>query len=819
MSVGETPSSLVFLSSLMRQTVFILLFIMLLVCQPVAAQQIQHTLAITVTDVEKKESIELAVLQLINTSTNKAIKAGVTNKKGKIDFEDIEHGSYLLRCSFTGYAPVDSLIQLTEQSPKNISIGLALKPDFKKMNEVTVTGRKSLVSTSIDRKVYNVTQDIMAQTGSVSDILKNIPSVEVDVEGNVSLRGSADVMILINGRQSPLMGTNRAEVLQQIPANTIERIEVITNPSARFRPDGTSGMINIVLKRNTKVGLNGTVIGNIGNRERANGGINLNLRKGKFNTFLNYSIRQDERNRYGKLERENYDSSGKIDGYYRESSRIKSRPLSHFLTGGFEFFSGPKNSFVLSASTLPIHQTRNDEQNRYFYNVQNVLTSQYDRLRHAPAKEWERNGTFSWQHNFNTDGHELHFEANISSDGEDEQNYYSTVFHTPPQKTMYDNNLVYQTEKNTQLTFDYVKPIGENARLELGYDGNFLNTLIDFYVEKYDTTQGIFIKDPTVSNLFLYDEALSAIYGTYEKSIEDFSFNVGLRAEGAFTNSILKTTDSNVRNNYFQLYPTIHLAYKRKNGEWQLNYSRRVNRPDPDDLNPFPEYLDPLNLRAGNPNLEPEFIHSIEFGYQMNRKHFSLVPSLYYRYKFNGFTTVTKAVNDSVLFTTRENLSNDQSAGLELIFSTKGLKFVTANLNANIFYNIIDASELGGGKKSIFSLSSNFNAVFTVTKTTMLQLTSIYRSARQTAQGKFYPTFVMNMGARQNFFNNKLSITCTVSDIFKTLEQRVLLETIDFKQNSYNRRDAQVFYLGFSFRFGNSGKKQQEEKLQFDNNL
>jgi len=291
----------------MRQTVFILPFIMLLVCQPVAAQQIQHTLTITVTDVEKKEPIELAVLQLINTSTNKAIKAGVTNKKGKIDFEDIEQGSYLLRCSFTGNAPVDSLIQLTQQSPKNLIIGLALKPDFKKMDEVTVTGRKSLVSTSVDRKVYNVTQDIMAQTGSVSDILKNISSVEVDVEGNVSLRGSADVMILINGRQSPLMGTNRAEVLQQIPANTIERIEVITNPSARFRPDGTSGMINIVLKRNTKVGLNGAVIGNIGNRERANGAINLNLRKGKFNTFLNYSIRQDERNRYGKLERENYD--------------------------------------------------------------------------------------------------------------------------------------------------------------------------------------------------------------------------------------------------------------------------------------------------------------------------------------------------------------------------------------------------------------------------------------------------------------------------------------------------------------------------------
>ena len=804
----------------MKQTVFFLSITILLALQPVIAQQNSHTLAVTVIDSVKKENVELAVLQLINVSTNKATKAGVTNKKGKIEFENIEQGNYLLRCSFTGHITVDSLILLTSQSPKIININFALKADFIKMNEVTVTGRKSLLNTSIDRKVYNVAQDIMAQSGSVSDILKNIPSVEVDIEGNISLRGSGDVMILINGKPSPLMGRNKAEVLQQLPANTIERIEVITNPSARFRPDGTSGIINIVLKRNTKTGLNGTVIGNIGNRDRGNGSINLNLRKGKVNSFINYNIRQEERNRYGRIERENYDSSGKVDGYYNEISNLKSRPLSHFITAGFELFPDPKNTLGLSASTVPMTQIRNDKQMRSFYDAQNVLTSQYDRIRHAPAKEWERNATFSWQHIFNNDGHELNLEANISSDGEDEQNYYSNIFHKPSQQTMYDNNWVYQTEKDKQLTLDYVRPIGEDAQLELGYDGNFLNTLIDFIVEKYDTVQKLFIKDPSVSNLFLYKEALQAIYGTYERSIEDFSFNIGLRAEAAYTNSILKTINSNVRNNYFQLYPTIHLAYKKEKGEWQLNYSRRVNRPDADELNPFPEYLDPLNLRAGNPKLKPELIHSVEFGYQMNRKYFSFVPSLYYRYKYNGFTTVTKALNDSVLFTTRENLSNDESAGLELIFSTRALKFVTANLNTNIFYNTIDASELGGsGRQSIFTMSTNFNAVFTVTKTTMVQLTSIYRSARQTAQGKIYPTFVMNIGARQNLFNNKLSITCTISDMFKTLEQRTLLQGISFKQNSYNRRDARVFYLGLSYRFGNSGKKQQEEKLQFDDNL
>jgi outer membrane receptor protein involved in Fe transport len=796
------------------------LMAILLMARVSFAQSASHTLNVFVSDSTKTGAIELAVVQLIDSSDNKSIGAGVTNKKGRIEFEKISIGTYLLRCSFSGFIPVDSIINITAHSSRSVIISIALKTNVKKLGEVVVNTRRSLLNTSVDRKVYYVSQDILAQTGSVSDVLKNIPSVEVDIDGNVSLRGSGDVMILINGRPSPLMGRNKAEVLQQIPANTIERIEVITNPSARFRPDGTSGIINIILKKNSKTGLNGTVTGNIGNRERSNASLNLNLRQGKFNWFTNYSFRQEDRNRFGRVERQSFDSSGKLDGIYKESSRVKSRPVSHFITGGFEWEIDKKNSVGLSGSTLPNHQKRNDRVMRSFYDAQNILYSRYDRTRFAPAKEWERNASFFWQHNFDNDGHEIRFEANTSSDGEDEQNYYSNIFYTPTRQTQFDNNWVYQTEKNKQITLDYVKPIGDDAQLELGYAGSFMNSLIDFYVEQYDTTLRKFIKNPAVSNIFRYKDGLHAVYGTYERTYGDFSFNAGLRAEAAFTNSILLTLDSNVRNDYFQLYPTIHLALKREKGEWQLNYSRRVNRPDPDELNPFPEYLDPLNLRAGNPKLQPEYIHSIEFGYQISRKYFSFVPSIYYRYKYNGFTSVTRALNDSVFFTTRENLSNDKSAGLELIFSTKALKFGTVNLNTNIFYNSIDASALGSSsKRSIVTMSNNLNALFTITKSTMLQLAAIYRSARQTAQGRQFSTFVMNIGARQNLFNNKLTVACTLSDIFRTLQQRTLIESDYFIQNSYNRRDAQVFYLGLSYRFGKTPKKQQEEKLQFDNNL
>jgi outer membrane receptor protein involved in Fe transport len=311
------------------------------------------------------------------------------------------------------------------------------------------------------------------------------------------------------------------------------------------------------------------------------------------------------------------------------------------------------------------------------------------------------------------------------------------------------------------------------------------------------------------------------VYATYGHSYKAFSYSAGLRAEAAFIKINLLTRDSVVNNNYFQLYPTLHLAYALKQGELQLNYSRRVNRPDGDALNPFPEYMDPLNLRAGNPKLLPEYIHSVEMGYQIKKKYFSFVPSIYYRYKYNGFTTLTKHINDSVLLTTRENLSNDRSAGVELIVTASSKKFFSASLSTNVFYNTIQADNLGfANKKSILTFSSNLISSFTFTPLTQVQLSCNYRSARQTAQGEFLPSFVFNMGAKQDLLKKKLTVTLTLSDVFKTLQQKVKLNTSFLQQMAITTRDARVFYIGFSYRFGsNTAKKQEAEKIQYDNNL
>ena len=661
---------------------------------------------------------------------------------------------------------------------------------------------------------------IVPQQLSASDVLKNIPAVEVDIDGNVSLRGSTEVMILINGRPSPLMGKTRAEVLQQFPANAIERIEIITNPSAKYKPDGTSGIINIVLKKNIKAGWNGSAIINAGNRSRCNGSLSLNYKPGKLNVFGSYGIRQDSRLRKNYINREYFDSTGNTESYYTEDNQSPARPLSHLVTFGADYELNKHNSFGISGNYHYRKLLKKDVVKKYFYDRFYLPGSNYDRLRYDPEYEKETDATVYWQHNFSKEDHELRIEFNASGSDELEDNHYTNVYYYPPTVASFDNTLIAQKNHQQQLTIDYSNPLSESSKLEAGYSGSFTQLDMNFFGEYYDTAKKFFVKDTVKSNRFLYNEAIHAFYITYQHSYTKFGYSVGLRAEPVYIHGNLVTKDSLISNSYFKIFPTIHLSYKLKNSELQLNYSKRVHRAEGDDLNPFPEYRDPRNLQAGNPKLLPEIIHSIEFGYKWQNKKFSFVPSLYYRYKQNGFTTVTIPVNDSTLLTTQQNLSNDQSAGLELIFSAKAGKFFSANLSNNFFYNKIDASSLGySNSKSIISMSTNFNSTFIITKTTMLQISCNYRSARLTPQGKTFATFVMNAGMRQDLLKKKISVMLTASDIFKTLQQKTELSTHYLKQVTIGKRDAQIIYLGISYRFGKVIKKQNEEKMQFDNNL
>lgn len=724
--------------------------------------------------------LEFVNVVVFKQSDSTIVTGAVTDRKGKFEIQNIPFGEYFLRCSLLGYEEKKSSRFKIDSKQNAINIGaIYFTQTTLNLSEVLVTGQKPLFSNSIDRKVYNVQQDLLSTTGSVSDLLQNVPSVQVDVDGTVTLRGSANVQILINGKPSPLMAGGSADVLQQIPASSVEKIEVITNPSAKFKPEGTSGLINIVLKQEANSGLNGNIGANIGNDSRYNLSASGNYNPGRLNIFGTYSFRQDQRNTYTSDIRQQFDSTTNGFNDYNQRGRAFARPFTHFITLGLEYLLDGANKLGISGSYRRRGYTSNDTTTYFLADNNGAVTSDYSRLRTDYDQTPVSGASVFYQHDFAKDDHTIRFEVTASHLFDEEDNHFMNVFRVPAGMIAYDNRRIREYNEKREFTADYHQKIAEHSVLEAGYDGTFSNVDFPFTGNYFDPTQHAFVTDTGLTNHFVYHETIRAIYGTYEQTFGKLSLMGGVRVETAMITSDLLTTRTRVSTNHLKLYPTLHLAHKLSDfNEIQLNYSLRVNRPRPDDLNPFPEYQNPRSLRAGNPLLKPEFIHSIEFGCQIQDDAVSIVPGIFYRNRYNGFTTVTKPLNDSTLLTTEENLSTDQSGGLELVFTGTVWNIFALNLSANAFYEEIDASNLGyAGTKSAISWNSSLNCNVHVTKSTMFQVNSNYRSSRLTPQGEVSPSVVLNLGFRQDLIKGKLSLVATVSDIFASLKRKTDLNT------------------------------------------
>ncbi|ALL04813.1 hypothetical protein AQ505_04530 [Pedobacter sp. PACM 27299] len=727
----------------------------------------------------------------------------VTDQKGGFNLKNIPIGTYFLQASFIGFDDVKTPIFHLE--------GTKVFPIFmddskQTLNEVQVSAKKAIFSSSIDRKVYQVDMDLMAKSGSASEVLQNVPLVQVDIDGNVSLRNST-ATILINGKVSPLMGKNAAAVLQQLPANSIERIEVITNPSAKYKPDGTGGIINIVLKKTTKRGWNGNLTGNVGNRERYNASSSFSYNPGRMNVFGSYSIRQDDRIRTTINNRTQKDPESGAVNSYQDQLESKTRPFSNIATLGLDYTIDDQNSFGLSGNYYLRKQQKHDLTVKKVSDFSG-LKQDYDRVRENSEKESNGSALLYFEHNFAKENHKLRMEFNIAHSPETENNHFTNIFRYPVQADQRDYTLIKQTTDVKNLLLNYENPLSENTKLEAGYDGQFNKDDMDFYGA-----------DVLRTNHFIYHERIHAVYSTFSHEVNKISIMVGLRAEYTELKSALISAGTSIPNHYFKVYPTLHFSYKlNDHKELQLNYSRRVRRPEGDDLNPFAEYADPTNIRIGNPYLLPEIIHSVEAGYLWRKNGLSILPGIYYRYTANRFTSITSLLNDSVLVTKQENLANDKAMGADVVVSGNISSKINMSLTPNIFYNQIDASNLGyANKRSTITWSTNFNMGYLITNTLSFQLNSIYKSSRLTPQGTFLPSFVMNAALRKDVFAKKGSIYLAGSDLFKTQRQEVDLQGPYLVQHVKTNSNSRIFYLGLSYNFGSVPKKKKE--VQFDNSL
>lgn len=775
----------------------------------------------SVVDEATNRPIEFVSVVLHAKVDSAAITGTSTDKTGKFNFSELPAGEYFVKFYLIGYKRETSPSFKIDPQRKHVNLGqVALVTMPVELDEVLVTGERSMYGNSIDRKVYNVDQNLMSKAGTVSELLQNVPSVQVDLDGNISLRGSSSVLVMINGKTSPLMNRNSATVLQQMPASSIEKIELITNPSAKYKPDGTAGIINLVLKKNTALGINGTITANAGNQDRYNGTLRLNYNPGDFNIYGSYSLRKDSRNRINTDKRTQTDAASTVT-LYDEHLKSFSSPLSHLVSLGFDYKLDDHNELGMSGNYFYNGFTRREDANKVLSDVASVILNQYDRNRIDYEYENEYAFRTYCEHRFLQRDQKLRLEFSASKAPEQEDNHYANVYLLPTLANEYDNTLIKNSDNKNELAVEYSNPLSERSNLEAGYVGEFNSNNLNYYAEYFDANRQQFVKDVEKTNRFLYDESIHALYATYKQSFGEFGFLGGFRAEQVHINSNLVTLDSTVVNDYLKIYPTVHLSYKLSQAaELQLSYSRRTRRPEADDLNPFPEYRDPRNISAGNPKLLPEFSHSVELGCQFQNDQLSVLSALYYRYTYNRFTSLMLLINDSTLLTTKRNLSNDQSGGVEVVVSGDLGDLISVHWSANAFLNQIDASNLGySQKKSITTWSSNLTANANLTNTSRFQINSNYNSSRLTPQGKYSPSFVFNTGFRQELFDGKLFFVLTVADIFKTLKRELQLNTPSVQQTVVNMRDSRIVYFGLTYYSGAPPKKSREEQLKYDDNL
>lgn len=780
-----------------------------------------------VVDQSTQQELEYATVSVFSMADSSLVSGDVTDKRGQFTAREIAFGTYFVKINFMGYEPnfVEEVILTMEKSLVDLGkIELAMAAE--NLEEVTVTGRADYVVNKIDRKAYNISKLAVVSGGTADEVLQLIPSVEVDIDGNISLRGSENVTVLIDGKPSGISGENLASYLESLPANTLETIEVITNPSAKYDPDGMVGILNIVTKKKKLQGMHGSVSVSTGVPGRHNLSGMFNAKTGRWNFMINGGVNYRAGFSRGNTYRENY-----FDGDTSVLSQV---------TDGDRF--GPGGMLRLAAdyqlsdkSTL----SAGGSYNLRSFNMTEQITTDNHYVGEDPfdlyIRDAEREMQFNmfrynlaFRHQFNPDGHELVIDANQSVMTHD----FSGAFSETPLSlgmepmdliSFQQNNRTQSKGTTTTIQADYVLPLKKNNAFEAGYKSIFRSDQSDFFSESLDTLEQIWLDDVHLINDFIADEQIHSVYGIYKQNIKKFGFQVGLRLEQAVLDAELVTTEETFHNDYLSLFPTVHLNYMLP-GTQQLkaSYSRRLNRPHHRVLNPFADYTDPYNIRKGNPFILPEYIDSYEVEYEKLWDKFSINTSLYFK-QINGMITRIKTVEGDVSTTTFDNLGTGRNYGVELVIGGDVTKWWNFTWSSNGYRTEL----IGEGRNSElnaegYAYSTKVLSNFYLPKSFNVQLSFNYRSPRIVTQGEISEVYSIDLALSKKVMKEKGTITLRVRDIFNTREYSFITEGENFYQDSYRKRQSQSIQAGFSYRFGrfrNMGSRRMNGRDRGDSGM
>jgi outer membrane receptor protein involved in Fe transport len=672
------------------------------------------------------------------------------------------------------------------------------------MEGVEVTAEKPVMEYKMDKKVINVNRDIISQGGSAVTVLENSPSVQVDVEGNVTLRGSSNFTVFINNRPSVLQGS---DALEQIPATSIETIEIITNPSAKYDPDGIGGIINVVLKKEADSGLNGIFDISAGTGDKYSTNLLLNYQKSDFTVFGGVDFRKDRRSFEGNSE--------KIYKYLDPVKHIESDMNGgrthdgYTLKGGFGYNITKLTTVNLEGNFGSSNFKRTHNHDRFQWLENSALDSFFLNYNTMDRERDFYSLNLDLMHRFDTKGHQLSFAAYFSDNlggGENmQEDYTSDVTWKKIARSSYN---VWTTEDESEneyrLKADYTLPLGNDTKFEAGYQAR-IDREREVYNLKMMDSLFIWQEKDEYDNAMDFSRDIHSLYSTYSDKISDFSFSAGLRAE--YTNRVIGVEKENKDYIIDRLdwFPTLHMSQDLGTSQQiMLSYSRRIQRPRGWDLEPSVMYMDANSFRVGNPALEPEYINSVELGYQ---KYFGMS---YYRLTTNKITRMRELVDDMIYYRVI-NLNQDYTLGLELSANYEPAKFLRFNASSSIYKYQMDGNVSDEEiSKSTTVWDANFMATYTMPTETRLQVNGFYSGPTISAQGTIAGSFSLNMAIRQDFFDKHASLTLQVRDILGTMKREFNSNSIDLYTYDLRDFESPVFNLSFSYKLNNFKQKQKD---------
>lgn len=788
-----------------------------------------------VVDVQTNETIPFASAVLMDRQTKAIVRTGQTDINGSLIIANIPDGVFTIKISYVGFqtlvrdsVPVNSAKQL-------LSLG-TIKMKASKGNvlsEVSITAKKAPIQLGIDKKVFSVDQSLVSEGGSASDLLTNVPSVQLDVDGNVSLRGSTGVKVLIDGKPSLIAGGDVASILQSIPASSIETVEVITNPSSKYDAEGNSGIINIVLKRNTKLGFNGNVALTAGNRDNYNGNASVSFQNKNINIYGNYGYRYGNRigGGFNNVVYLNQDSLASAD----QLTDSKSTDKNHNVKAGIDYYLTPKDILSFSGGYNNRVNERYDFLNINKYSANRVPLELSNRVNTSNGNGSSYDLNLDYSHKFKP-SQELTFNFGYSRGTNDNDQLYNTaVYSLNGQPIAGDSelqtNIMDGKNKNYNIQADYTMPLGKLGKLESGYRSQIKYSDNNTVAQIFNPETGAYEEEYLLSNLFSSKDQVHALYLNYQNQIKNFGYQIGLRGEIARLNTSSggyglddQLTYQPARVAYDRLYPSIFLTQKfEANQQLQLSYTRRVNRPRPWDTNPFTDYSDPLTWRQGNPNLLPEDVHSFELGYSKFWSKITFIGSAYVR-KTNDLIQRVRSLptEEGIIIITPENLTSSLNSGLELISKVDLIKPWSFTANVNVYHSDIKAvPAFGIDGNSGFSWNANLTNNFTILHNLSLQIKGDYNSSEVQAQGRRRAMGSVDGGAKYDFPNKKASLSFNVRDIFNTRKFGIITEDGNTITEFQRYQKGQMGNLTFSYRFGKTtfmkkSKKPDQQEMKPD---